>query len=390
MDYDIASSFKKARKILQILSDNGYTSYIAGGWVRDLLLDLPSDDIDIATEAPPEIVAQLFPKTLPVGTHFGCTIVIIDNTPFEVSMFRTDGVYADGRRPTQVAAATPASDAMRRDFTINGLFFDPFEKRIIDYVGGQKDIANRSLRCIGNPFDRFSEDYLRILRAVRFAARFQLTVDPHLIQAAHHLKGNIAKHVARERQLQELKKIILHDVTSGWNLLDAWGLLETLFSITKEQSTQLIQAPLPPLPPIGYLAPLLQTPSQWPLSKQERQFCSAYQTICAYLSHTPCNNDFFLMLFTQQWLDPFFSACYAAKNGDGVVWRTAWEKFANRHAIALERLRQGPFITANDLMAHGIAPGPQLGQLLAKVPPLVLRFPNHSKEALIQHLCHDV
>ncbi|HWB55172.1 MAG TPA: CCA tRNA nucleotidyltransferase [Tepidisphaeraceae bacterium] len=167
-----------ATAILRHLRENGHTAYFAGGCVRDLLLGFEPKDWDVATDASPQRVRQLFPKTQAVGAAFGVILVRQGKSVIEVATFRTDLSYADGRRPEGVKFSTPQEDAQRRDFTINGLFLDPLTNQVIDFVGGQADLKDRVLRAIGHADHRFEEDHLRLMRAVRFAARFGLTIEP--------------------------------------------------------------------------------------------------------------------------------------------------------------------------------------------------------------------
>ena len=165
-----------ALDVVRRLRGAGFEAYWAGGCVRDQLLGRTPKDYDVATNAMPEQVRQLFGRrrTLAIGAAFG-VIAVIGPKPagtVEVTTFRRDAAYSDGRHPDSVAFSSPEEDASRRDFTINGLFYDPVEDRVIDYVGGQADLAAGRIRAIGNARDRFAEDKLRMLRAVRFAATF--------------------------------------------------------------------------------------------------------------------------------------------------------------------------------------------------------------------------
>ena len=203
--------YKNALKILAKLKDNGYTAYIAGGFVRDLLIKKPFGhdmDIDIASSASPDIVKKMFRHTIEVGVQFGVIIVLIDRHQYQVASFRKDDDYIDGRRPKSISFAEPEIDAGRRDFTINGLFYDPLEGRIIDYVGGIQDIKKRIIRAIGDPFSRISEDRLRMLRAVRFSAVLGFEMDNDTFQAIIKENEGI-KTVSRERICEELKKALL-------------------------------------------------------------------------------------------------------------------------------------------------------------------------------------
>lgn len=195
------------RRIAERLRGAGFTAYFAGGCVRDRLLGLEPEDYDIATDATPEAVQRLFPSARGVGEAFGVMLVRGDRHVFEVATFRTDLEYADGRRPTGVRFATAKDDAERRDFTINGLFEDPESGAVIDFVGGRADLERRVLRAIGDPAARFAEDHLRLLRAVRFAARFRLAIDETTARAMAE-RGGLLRNVARERVGMELRRML--------------------------------------------------------------------------------------------------------------------------------------------------------------------------------------
>lgn len=219
---------KTATRIVRRLRDAGYEAFFAGGCVRDKLLGRAAHDIDVATNAPPEEVQRLFPRTVAVGAQFGVVVVLEDNAEFQVATFRADGVYIDGRRPESVTFTTAEGDAQRRDFTVNGLFYDPIEGRVLDFVGGEADLRAGILRCIGDPAARFREDKLRLLRGVRFAATLGFEIDPPTWEALRELAPEIPS-VSAERIRDELVKIFLHPSrVRGFDLLDAAGLLEIL------------------------------------------------------------------------------------------------------------------------------------------------------------------
>ena len=219
---------KSARAIVQRLHDAGHTALYAGGCVRDRLMGVEPHDYDIATEARPEQVQALFRRTVAVGAHFGVIVVLDGSYEFQVATFRNDGQYLDGRRPETVSFSTPEQDAERRDFTINGLFFDPLTDRLIDYVGGQRDLDARLLRAIGNPCDRFREDRLRMLRAVRFATTLGFDIDGATWRAVCENAPHIHE-VSAERIREELMKILLSlRRVRGFDLLDESGLLREI------------------------------------------------------------------------------------------------------------------------------------------------------------------
>jgi poly(A) polymerase len=206
-------------QVVQRLREAGFVALWAGGCVRDLLMGNDPADYDVATSATPQQVRHLFGfrRTLPVGISFGVVIVIGPSKAagqVEVATFRTDASYSDGRRPDAVTYSTPEEDASRRDFTINGMFYDPLEEHVIDYVGGQQDLQRQLIRAIGDPHARLAEDKLRMLRAVRFAARFGFAIDPETRQAIHSHAREVAV-VSAERIADEVRRT-LQTKQSSW------------------------------------------------------------------------------------------------------------------------------------------------------------------------------
>ncbi len=217
-----------ARRLVERLQAAGFTALYAGGCVRDKILGAEPHDIDIATDARPEQVRSLFPRTHDVGAHFGVIVVHEGGFNLEVATFRADGAYLDGRRPETVAFSDPRSDAERRDFTINGMFYDPVRDHIVDYVGGEKDLAARVLRAIGDPAQRFREDRLRMLRAVRFAAHLGFHIEEATWNAIRENAPEIHQ-VSAERIRDEVVKIFRSPSrVTGLDLLDQSGLLREI------------------------------------------------------------------------------------------------------------------------------------------------------------------
>lgn len=216
-----------ATAIVKTLRRRGYPAYFVGGCVRDLVMGCEPKDVDIATSATPDVVQEIFPNTVAVGAQFGVVIVILDGVHFEVTTFRSDSTYSDGRHPDFVSYATsPEEDARRRDFTINALFYDPLEGRLLDFHAGQSDIEKKIVRAIGNPLDRFQEDKLRILRAVRFAVRFHSEIEASTRQAIVERASEINQ-VSAERLRDELTRILIEGQSHrGFVLLDELGLLK--------------------------------------------------------------------------------------------------------------------------------------------------------------------
>lgn len=210
-------SYPLAIEIIQKLADRGYTSYFAGGCVRDALLGIKPKDIDVATTAHPEEVERIFNHTVAVGKKFGIIVIVEGRHNIEVATFRKESDYRDGRRPENIEYSGPEEDSVRRDFTVNALFYDPLRKEIIDFQNGIADLEQRKLRCVGDPDRRFSEDYLRILRCFRFALVLDLEIDPATLQSAIKYRDGL-KHISQERKRDELLKAVL-------NLQTPWALV---------------------------------------------------------------------------------------------------------------------------------------------------------------------
>lgn len=220
-----------ARLIAKKLLSSGHRAYFAGGFVRDSLLGRPVHDIDIATDADPEEIERLFPgRSLPIGKAFGIITVNQNGIPFDVATFRAEGEYVDGRHPTSISKTTPEKDALRRDFTINGLFTDPESGEILDFVGGLADLEKGIIRAIGDPQKRFAEDHLRMIRAIRFTSVLQGTLDPETKRAITHAAENI-RTVSTERIASEFTRVLCESPkpSIGLNLLRETGLLAHLF-----------------------------------------------------------------------------------------------------------------------------------------------------------------
>jgi len=219
---------EKARAILRKLREAGFVALFAGGCVRDRILGLDAKDYDVATDARPEVVQQLFDHTIPVGARFGVIVVVVDGDPFEVATFRADAPYVDGRRPSSVRFGTIEEDAIRRDFTIGGMYYEPIEDRVIDLVGGIRDLHRGVIRAIGDPYDRFDEDRLRILRGARFAARFNFGIDPATYAAMKRAAPTIMS-VSAERIGEELVRLMTEGgAARGLDILLETGLMSVL------------------------------------------------------------------------------------------------------------------------------------------------------------------
>ena len=217
-----------AEQICSTLRRRGFRALLAGGCVRDMLLKTPPKDFDIATNARPFEVAQLFERTIDIGAAFGVQVVLLPEGPFEVTTFRKDGPYHDGRHPCSVAFTGEEEDARRRDFTINALFYDPVDRKVLDYVGGLDDLRTGLVRAVGVPRERFEEDHLRLLRAIRFAARLRYAIERETYQAIRESAPRITL-TSAERIRDELLKMLTEGGTRrAFEMLDDTGLLHQI------------------------------------------------------------------------------------------------------------------------------------------------------------------
>lgn len=215
-----------ARDLVNRLQQAGFSAFWVGGCVRDFLLGREPKDYDIATSALPEAVEKLFSHTIPVGRQFGVVVVVRHGLQFQIATFRAEADYRDGRRPETVVFASAEADASRRDFTVNGLFYDPVAVKLYDWVGGQADLQAKTIRTIGVPAERFGEDHLRLLRAVRFAAQLNFEIHPETFAAIRSLAARITV-VSAERIREELEKLFMPPhAARGLVLLRESGLLE--------------------------------------------------------------------------------------------------------------------------------------------------------------------
>ncbi|MEW5977560.1 MAG: CCA tRNA nucleotidyltransferase [Acidobacteriota bacterium] len=220
---------REAVEIVKRLRQHGHQAFLVGGCVRDEVMGRAPKDFDIATSAHPEDVLRLYPQALTVGARFGVVLIEAEGHQYEVTTFRSDGTYRDGRRPEEVTySEDPRTDVFRRDFTLNGLLCDPLSGEILDFVGGRADIAAGVIRTIGGPEQRFREDKLRLLRAVRFAARFGFKIEPATRAAIRQMSAEILQ-VSWERSREELSKILTEGyAASGVSLMDECNLLQHL------------------------------------------------------------------------------------------------------------------------------------------------------------------
>ena len=366
--------------VLQRLRQAGHEAFFAGGCVRDMLLGTDSVDYDIATAATPQEVAKLFKRVLLVGAKFGVAVVLHRKHAVEVATFRSDLSYSDGRRPDSVHFTTARADAERRDFTINGMFYDPVADEVIDYVGGREDIERRVIRTIGDPNERFAEDYLRMLRAVRFAMRLDFQIEPATAEAIAARAENISA-VSGERVCDELTKML--SIASAGKAVVALGemglaqvILADLFSADDlwARAVARVRGAAASEDTILTLGALLcELPDK---------------TIRKFMRHWGASNERqdalrFFARHVRSWskagVMPLcdFKRLMADPNFARLVELWALQEYADTGGTSLtgaardradgidaDQVSPPPFVTGGDLCAIGMLPGPAFGEML--------------------------
>jgi len=238
---------KNAAEVCNIIQQRGYKSYLVGGCVRDLQLKQVPKDWDIATNASPDVIQETFDKTYPTGLKHGTVTVSLNGEHFEVTTFRTEGKYSDGRRPDSVEFVNNIEeDLARRDFTINAMAFDPIKNELVDPFGGEKDLKNEYLKCVGNPNERFQEDGLRIMRAARFAARFGFVIESQTFKAMSNPDNlKVLSKVSKERMNDELSKILMgSNMSYGIKILFDTGAMSMVSSLLVPHEVRLCKGDL--------------------------------------------------------------------------------------------------------------------------------------------------
>ncbi len=376
-------SYEAAKRIVQRLRSAGHEALLAGGCVRDQLLGREPKDHDIATSATPEQVCRLFRRTKRVGAQFGVVLVSLGGCEIEVATFRIDEAYEDGRRPASVRFASAQEDAQRRDFTINGMFFDPLADEIVDYVGGRRDLEARLVRCIGVADERFAEDHLRMLRAVRFAARLGFEIETGTFEAIRRHAPRIAQ-ITPERIRMELQ-MILGDPgrARGWRLIVETGLANHLVSgvaWTDEQAcrAECILAHLPEeASSTTALAAALQCFGAAAVGVACRNLrCSnevidTAQTLVTWAGDLLSDKVWQLadmkMLRATGLFEQVVSLARAIAAADNLPAGRVDHIAAAARKIAEADVAPPPLVTGDDLLALEIRPGPLYGRTLAAV-----------------------
>lgn len=338
--------------------------------MRDQLLGLPHEDIDIATSATPHQVMSLFEKTIPVGVEFGSVVVVQDGHSFEVTTFRKEGPYLDGRHPSSVELSDAKEDAKRRDLTINGMFYDPLTDTIHDFVGGQEDLKAKIIRAIGDPKERFEEDRLRMIRAIRFSVQFDFPIEEDTAKAIQEQAHTLFPSVAIERVYQEFQK---NQSPHFFKKLFQFGLLQEIFPGVNKPEANFV----PEAPTIGNLALLFP-------SREERL------KMCERLKASNKDREFIELLSAVE------------KGGDVVIWVHLYanddtpiclkllgkdDQRDAKLAPHIERIRKKlPLVTSAHLKERGIEPGREMGELLKKAERIAITKDLHSAEEVLSLL----
>jgi poly(A) polymerase len=425
--------YNSAVRVVKALREGGFEAFFAGGWVRDRAMGVcAASDIDIATSAAPPDIRRIFGRTVGVGEQFGVMIVLENGAPFEVATFRTDIGGTDGRHPDSVAYTDAKNDARRRDFTVNGMFYDPVADEVIDYVGGRADIAGRVIRAIGDPQLRFGEDYLRMLRAVRFAARFGFDIEENTLLAIRKNAPRI-KNISAERVYAEMSKMLAGpNPHVGVTLLHDTGLLKHFLPEVEdlrgvEQPAQfhpegdvfvhtvkaLSLLPPNPSPALAWATLLHDIGKPATMTVADRIRFNNHNYVGAKMAvdimkrlRTPnaladavtmmVENHMNFMNVSKMRLSTlkkFLSRetirdelelhkvdCLSS-HGDLDNYDFIKEKLAGFRA---EQIKPKPFVTGNDLIALGLKPGPAFGRILGEIYDLQLEEKVASREDALE------
>ncbi len=438
---------RAATDVVRALREAGHQAYLVGGCVRDLVLGRQPADYDVATSATPEQVMALFPKTFAVGAQFGVVLVPVEDEArgqapqkcIEVATFRSDIGYSDGRHPDVVRYTTDAKeDVQRRDFTINGLLMDPLDHdRVLDYVGGRKDLGAHIIRTIGEPERRFAEDKLRMMRAVRFAARFGYEIEPQTFAAIRRLAHDIHQ-VSRERIRDEIVKMLTEGrARRAFELLDATGLLhEVLPDVEKMKGVQqppqfhpegdvwghtllLLEKLAPGSSPTLAAGALLHDVGKPPTFRvADRIRFDEHDEVGTAMSRAICrhfrfsNDDtaqiaalvanhmrfkdvermkestlkkFFRLPKFDEHLELHRIDCLSS-HGDLSLYEFVKRKLAE---LPPEQIRPQPLITGDDLIAAGYPPGPKFKEILAAVEDAQLDEKLRSKDEALAYIARE-
>lgn len=388
--------------VLKKLKANGFKALLAGGAVRDALIGRAPSDFDVVTNASVEQVKALFSKTILVGAKFGIIVVVEGQSKFEVAQFRQESDYRDGRRPSLVKAGTIESDALRRDFTMNALFFDPESCELYDFVAGKRDILDKKIRCVGNPETRFLEDYLRMLRAMRFQAQLGFEIERDTYQAIRDFLS-FAERVSNERVLIELEKAMIapyfikHLSLPEWSrFIEIWlRLPSNTINLNKIKPSSLANLKAVQNHSWVCLFCLLLSESGILIDKIK-------DLIGSKLLTRQCKRDvhcFLLGLDGKYWAQLSLEDQLVLST-DKWVWlgmmagptqatrelRFYWDNWPMNSEEVNMPTPPPPVLHARDIMARGVSSGPQIKGLLNRAYGIQLRFGVNQKESLLDCL----
>ncbi len=373
-----------ALRIVERLRNAGHVSYWVGGCVRDQLLGLEPKDFDVATSARPEEVLRLFPASQLVGASFG---VVLHDGGVEIATFRSERNYRDGRRPEEVRYETEAAlDATRRDFTINALFYDPLRDEVLDFVGGRGDLSAGIIRAIGDPYVRFGEDHLRLLRAVRFAARFSYEIEEQTLAAMIQMAPLVVK-IASERLHDEMRRMLTGPhLDQAWKYLQETGLLSQLIPEV-QAGARLVRLQGPVSVTLGWAALLEGTADARPVYRRFR-FSEEEKLACADLLASEGRFLAIQQLTTSE-LKRFLRRpriedhleLHRATFGQTRAFQFAVDKL---NEWGPEDLSPKPLIDGRDLIALGIQPGPRFREILTRIEDAQLEGMVKSREEALQ------
>jgi poly(A) polymerase len=368
-----------AVEVIRKLRSRGHEAYLVGGCVRDLIMKIEPADYDIATSALPEDIIRIFPRTEPIGAQFGVILVIHRGHPYEVATFRSDEAYVDGRRPTGVVFTDARTDVLRRDFTINGLLYDPVAGEVIDHVSGQADIRAKVVRAIGDPQKRFEEDKLRILRAIRFGARLGYSIEPKTWAAVRRMAPEI-RQVSAERIRDELLRILTEgQAAHGCRMLHESGVMAVILPDLRwdehlERTLGMLQREIAPDFAMAVL--LHETPEESVGVITDRMKFSGYEAQHIFelvdnrrrfrtVRKMPVSSlkRFFRMLRFEDHLE-LARICAAAGGADLEDYNYALLKY---RTWSQDEISPAPLVSGEDLIELGFTPGPVFKEILTRV-----------------------
>lgn len=372
-----------AASVVRRLQSEGHAAMLAGGCVRDMLMGETPSDYDVATSAPPQEVTRIYRRARQVGVQFGVVLVRAEGFQFEVATFRRDLDYHDGRRPSAVAFTDAREDALRRDFTINGMFYDPAKQEIVDYVGGKEDLTRRVIRAIGEPERRFREDHLRLMRAIRFAARLDFSIEPATWAALVAHAPEIVR-ISPERVREELEAMLTHprrasafaQLVDSELLLYLWSRAQDTFS--RAESIRRVLAALPgdasfPLALATFF--LGAYPDDAAASCEALRCSNETKRIVTWLIANEAalddpaavtSADLKLLMANPAFEDllRLLAARLMARDLPPAAWETVSRRAA---AIPPQDVAPPPLLTGHDLAAWGIPQGPLYREVLDRV-----------------------